>query len=83
MSAHCDPRYHSKNDLIQQGTWAHPHIAIQFAQWCSPKFALWVSRQIEHLIQYGEVNLDHTEWTTDQHLNGVELNRDDIKDMYG
>ncbi len=25
------------------GTWAHPHIAIQFAQWCSPSFALQVS----------------------------------------
>ncbi|NEP61155.1 MAG: KilA-N domain-containing protein [Symploca sp. SIO2G7] len=23
------------------GTWAHPDIAIQFAQWCSPGFALW------------------------------------------
>jgi hypothetical protein len=26
------------------GTWAHPDIAIQFAQWCNPKFALQVSR---------------------------------------
>ena len=28
------------------GTWAHPHIAIQFAQWCSAAFALQVSRWV-------------------------------------
>lgn len=85
-----DSRYHSKpassksgGDLIQQGTWAHPDIAIQFAQWCSPKFALWVSRQIRHLLEHGEVNLNYTEWSTQQHASGAEFNRDDIKDMYG
>ena len=62
---------------------AHPDIAIQFAQWCSPKFALWVSRQIRHLLEHGEVNLNHTEWTTQQHIIGIEYNRDDIKEMYG
>jgi len=65
------------------GTFAHPDIAIQFAQWCSPGFALWVSRQIRHLLAYGEVNIHYTEWTDEQRLNGLELNRDDIKDMYG
>jgi uncharacterized small protein (DUF1192 family) len=28
------------------GTWAHPNIAIQFAQWCSASFALQVSRWV-------------------------------------
>jgi hypothetical protein len=28
------------------GTWAHPDIAIQFAQWCNPSFALQVSRWV-------------------------------------
>ena len=82
-SAPSKMREHSDNDLIQQGTWAHPDIAIQFAQWCSPKFALWVSRQIRHLLEHGEVNLNHTEWTTQQHIIGIEYNRDDIKEMYG
>jgi hypothetical protein len=65
------------------GTFAHPDIAIQFAQWCSPGFALWVSRQIRHLLEYGEVNLHHTEWTREQHVNGIQYNRDDIEEMYG
>lgn len=65
------------------GTFAHPDIAIQFAQWCSPGFALWVSRQIRHLLTYGEVNVHYTEWSEQQRLTGLERNRDDIKDMYG
>lgn len=64
------------------GTWAHPDIAIQFAQWCSPGFALWVSRQIRHLLTYGEVNLHYTEWTDDQIESGIQLNREDIRDLY-
>jgi len=66
----------------RQGTWAHPDIAIQFAQWCSPGFALWVSRQIRHLLTYGEVNLHYTEWTDDQIESGIQLNREDIRDLY-
>ena len=65
------------------GLFVHPDIAIQFAQWCSPGFALWVSRQIRHLLRHGEVNLHYTEWSDNQYLRGVELNRDDINDMYG
>ena len=64
------------------GTFAHPDIAIQFAQWCSPGFALWVSRQIRHLLTYGEVNIHYTEWSEEQRLTGLNYNRDDIKDMY-
>jgi hypothetical protein len=65
------------------GLYAHPDIVIQFTIWCSPAFALWVSRQIRHLLTYGEVNLHYTEWTPEQHLQGVQFSRDDISDMYG
>jgi len=70
-------------DTGHGGTWAHPDIAIQFAQWCSPEFALWVSRQVRHLLTYGEVNVHYREWTKDQYLAGVSFNRDDISDLYG
>lgn len=33
-----DPRF--------QGTWAHPDVAIHLAQWCSPQFAVKVSRWV-------------------------------------
>ncbi|MFM7888066.1 MAG: KilA-N domain-containing protein, partial [Pseudanabaena sp.] len=32
------------------GTWAHPDIALQFAQWCSAAFALQVSRWVRDWI---------------------------------
>ena len=32
------------------GTWAHPDIAIQFAQWCNPSFALQVSRWVRQWL---------------------------------
>jgi len=34
------------NTKFGGGTWAHPNIAIQFAQWCSASFALQVSRWV-------------------------------------
>lgn len=64
------------------GIFAHPDIAIQFAQWCSPAFALWVSRQIRHLLTYGEVNIHYREWSEEQYQRGVEFNREDIKELY-
>lgn len=64
------------------GTLAHPDIGIVFAQWCSPAFALWVSRQIRHLLTYGEVNLHHTEWTGPQRQLGKQCNEEDVKELY-
>lgn len=31
---------------IQQGTWVHPYVAINLAQWASPKFAVAVSKWV-------------------------------------
>jgi KilA-N domain len=36
------------------GTFAHPDIAIQFAQWCSPAFALQVSRWVREWMMSGQ-----------------------------
>jgi KilA-N domain len=82
-----DPSYNGVSGVITKegrggGTYVHPDIAIQFAQWCSPGFALWVSRQIRHLMTYGEVNIHYREWTEEKYLRGVQLNRDDIQEMY-
>ena len=33
-------------DKIQQGTWVHPYVAINLAQWASPKFAVAVSKWV-------------------------------------
>jgi hypothetical protein len=33
-------------DPAQQGTWVHPHVALNLAQWLSPKFAVQVSKWV-------------------------------------
>jgi hypothetical protein len=38
-------------------TWAHQKIAIRFAQWCSPKFAIQVDFWIDELMTTGTVEL--------------------------
>ena len=38
----------SKN--FTQGTWLHPKLAIHFARWLNPKFAVWCDEQIEALL---------------------------------
>ncbi|HGN6425307.1 TPA: KilA-N domain-containing protein [Neisseria gonorrhoeae] len=34
----------------EQGTWLHPKLAIHFARWLNPKFAVWCDEQIETLL---------------------------------
>lgn len=33
-----------------RGTWLHPKLAIHFARWLDPKFAVWCDEQIEQII---------------------------------
>lgn len=40
-------------DSLQQGTWFHPKLAIDFARWLNADFAVWCDEQIE-LILRGE-----------------------------
>lgn len=36
-----------------QGTWFHEDVAIEFARWLSPKFAIWCNDRIKELARYG------------------------------
>jgi hypothetical protein len=33
------------------GTWLHPKLAVRFAQWLDPKFAVWCDLQIDNLLR--------------------------------
>lgn len=33
------------------GTWIHPDLGVHFAYWLSPKFAVWVGKQIEQILK--------------------------------
>lgn len=40
-------------DLTAQGTWMHEDVAIEFARWLSPKFAIWCNDRIKELAREG------------------------------
>lgn len=39
------------------GTWLHQKLALRFAQWLSPDFAIWVDERIEELLTKGRTEL--------------------------
>lgn len=46
-----------KNQLVivkhggnNRGTWLHPKLAVHFARWLDPKFAVWCDEQIEQIL---------------------------------
>ena len=41
----------------QSGTWLHPKLAIHFARWLDPRFAVWCDEQIEQILS-GSLKLD-------------------------
>jgi hypothetical protein len=48
----------------QDGTYAHPLLAIEFGRWISPAFAIWCDRHIQRLVATGSTTLE----TDRQHL---------------
>lgn len=45
------------NNQQNQGTWFHKDVAIEFARWLSPKFAIWCNDRIEELMTKGHTEL--------------------------
>ena len=37
----------------EQGTWMHEDVALEFARWLSPSFAIWCNDRIKELLQVG------------------------------
>jgi hypothetical protein len=50
---------HQAGNKYNQGTWVHPELGINLAQWCCPDFALQVSRWVRELIITGKVEQGH------------------------
>jgi hypothetical protein len=47
--------YTIKGSGTDIGTWAHPKVAVHFAQWSNPEFAVQVSYWVEELMMKGYV----------------------------
>lgn len=54
----------------EQGTWMHEDIALEFARWLSPTFAIWCNKHIKELLQYG---MTATQPTLEQMINNPDL----------
>lgn len=42
----------------EQGTWMHEDVAIEFARWLSPVFAIWCNDRIKELLTKGSTSLN-------------------------
>ncbi len=42
-----------KNGGDNRGTWMHEDVAMEFARWLSPKFAIWTNDRIKELLTQG------------------------------
>ena len=41
----------------ENGTWMHEDVAMEFARWLSPAFAIWCNDRIKELLTTGSVNM--------------------------
>lgn len=58
----------------EQGTWMHEDVALEFARWLSPAFAIWCNDRIKELLKFG---ITATETTIESIIadpdNGIRL----------
>lgn len=52
------------------GTWMHEDVALEFARWLSPAFAIWCNDRIKELLKYG---MTATQPTLDEMLGNPDL----------
>ena len=42
---------------FEQGTWGHPHVALDFAQWCNVRLKIQCLKWLDELLTIGKVEL--------------------------
>lgn len=60
----------SQGGANQQGTWFHEDVAIEFARWLSPSFAIWCNDRIKELLRHG---MTATQPTIDAMIDNPDL----------
>ena len=53
----------------ERGTWAHPEVAIDFAQWCNVSFRIWANRTLRGVIENQQPN----KFTSDLSIRTLEI----------
>lgn len=63
-----------------EGTWAHPLVAIEIARWINPYFGVWANKHIKTLIETGKTELQSIQGLERQFLPKPPLK--DIRESY-
>jgi len=66
----------------KQKAWLHPYVALSYAM-SNPEFQADINIWIVDLMTLGTVNPHVLQWTRAELERGIEMNRDDIREMYG
>lgn len=71
-------------DLVQvkkggtnQGTWMHEDVALEFARWLSPKFAIWCNDRIKELLSSGVATVSDDDDIIAQAMNVLQRRLDE------
>lgn len=64
-----------KNGGYNPGTWMNEDVALEFARWLNPAFAIWYNDRIKELMKYGFT-------ASEQALENLANNPDLIIDRY-
>lgn len=68
------------NDKKLQGTWMHEDVALEFARWLSPAFAIWCNDRIKELLLTGTAS---TGTSTDSYTCAEEspIHEEDLSEL--
>lgn len=47
------------------GTWMHEDVALEFARWLNPRFAIWCNDRIKELVKHGVTTMDPEKFISD------------------
>lgn len=50
-----------RGDKVEQGTWTHPEIAMDLAQWVSVEFRIWANRTLRRVISTSDIQVEEAE----------------------
>ncbi len=65
-----------------QKVWVHPTVAMSYAM-SNPEFQADINIWLYELMTLGTVNPHVLQWSREEYDRGIEMNRDDIKEMWG
>lgn len=65
---------------FEQGTWMHEDVALEFARWLSPKFAIWCNDRIKELFMYGKTSISNDN-SYDSHDKKYKLSAEEARQI--